>query len=73
MCMTEKSNQLFLPVGCNRTQNLRFGPYTKRLLSVTSEVLVYNLVKLLSCIDKKLEFIWALFVPPCCRFILVLL
>ena len=28
MSLTENSNQLFLPVGCNRTQNLRFGPYS---------------------------------------------
>ena len=26
MSLTENSNQLFLPGGCNRTQNLRFGP-----------------------------------------------
>ena len=26
MSLTEKSNQLFLPGECNRTQNLRFGP-----------------------------------------------
>ena len=29
MSLTENSNQLFLPRGCNRTQNLRFGPKTK--------------------------------------------
>ena len=29
MSLTENSNQLFLPGRCNRTQNLRFGPYTK--------------------------------------------
>ena len=28
MSLTENSNQVFLPGGCNRTQNLRFGPYT---------------------------------------------
>ena len=28
MSLTENSSQLFLPGGCNRTQNLRFGPYT---------------------------------------------
>ena len=28
MSLTENSNQLFLPGGCNRTQNLRFGLYT---------------------------------------------
>ena len=28
MSLTENSNQPFLPWGCNRTQNLRFGPYT---------------------------------------------
>ena len=30
MPLTENSGQVFLPGGCNRTQNLRFGPYTKR-------------------------------------------
>ena len=29
MSLTENSAQVFLPGGCNRTQNLRFGPYTK--------------------------------------------
>ena len=28
MSLTENSDQVFLPGGCNRTQNLRFGPYT---------------------------------------------
>ena len=28
MFLTENSDQVFLPRGCNRTQNLRFGPYT---------------------------------------------
>ena len=28
MPLTENSGQVFLPGGCNRTQNLRFGPYT---------------------------------------------
>ena len=30
MFLTENSDQVFLPRGCNRTQNLRFGPYTTR-------------------------------------------
>ena len=30
MSLTENRDQVFLPGGCNRTQNLRFGPYTKR-------------------------------------------
>ena len=29
MSLTENGDQVFLPGGCNRTQNLRFGPYTK--------------------------------------------
>ena len=33
MSLTENSNQLFLPEGCNRTQNLRFGPYTMYLVA----------------------------------------
>ena len=28
MSQTEISDHVFLPGGCNRTQNLRFGPYT---------------------------------------------
>ena len=28
MSLTENSDQVFLPGGCDRTQNLRFGPYT---------------------------------------------
>ena len=32
MPLTENSGQVFLPGGCNRTQNLRFGPYTISLL-----------------------------------------
>ena len=28
MSLTENSDQVFLPGGCNRTQNLKFGPYT---------------------------------------------
>ena len=28
MSLAENSNQLFLPGGCNKTQNLRFGPNT---------------------------------------------
>ena len=28
MSLTENSDQVFLPGGRNRTQNLRFGPYT---------------------------------------------
>ena len=28
MSLTENSDQVFLPEGCNRTQNLRLGPYT---------------------------------------------
>ena len=32
MSLTENSDQVFLPGGCNRTQNLRFGPYTKFLI-----------------------------------------
>ena len=30
MCLTDNSDQVFLPGGCNRTQNLRFGPYTNK-------------------------------------------
>ena len=30
MSLTENSDQVFLPGGCNRTQNLKFGPYTSR-------------------------------------------
>ena len=36
MSLTENSDQVFLPGGggggggCNRTQNLRFGPYTTK-------------------------------------------
>ena len=29
MSLTENSDQVFLPGGCNRTPNLKFGPYTK--------------------------------------------
>ena len=32
MPLTENSGQVFLPGGCNRTQNLRFGPYTINFL-----------------------------------------
>ena len=31
MSLTEYSDQVFLPGGCNRTQNLRFGPYTIKI------------------------------------------
>ena len=31
MSLTENSDQVFLPGGCNRTQNLRFGPYTIKI------------------------------------------
>ena len=33
MSLTENSDQAFLPGGCNRTQNLRFGPYTIILIT----------------------------------------
>ena len=28
MSLTENSNQVFLPGGCNRTQNVKFGLFT---------------------------------------------
>ena len=34
MFLTEYSDQVFLPGGCNRTKNLRFGPYTMVILNV---------------------------------------
>ena len=42
MPLTENSGQIFLPGGCNRTQNLRFGPYTNILdhsFMVPSEIM----------------------------------
>ena len=42
MPLTENSNQLFLPGGCNRTQNLRFCN-TPNWFFIKTEVVVYFL------------------------------
>ena len=44
MSLTENSKQVFLPVGCNRTQNLRFGPYT--IMANIAQFLIGNLERI---------------------------
>ena len=56
MSLTENSDQVFLPGGCNRTQNLRFGPYTIYCISHSYKLKVcprkIMVVNLLSGIEK---------------------
>ena len=40
MSLTENSDQVSLPGGCNRTQNLRFGPYTNKLHSMQKIIIL---------------------------------
>ena len=58
MSLTENSDQVFLPGGCNRTQNLRFGPYTimHGKLSLAAVIQIYVIHEAMNgC--KNLRFI----------------
>ena len=46
MPLTENSGQIFLPGVCNRTQNLRFGPYTKNLSVCLTDFFLLHYIKL---------------------------
>ena len=55
MSLTENSDQVFLPGGCNRTQNLRFGPYTIKLFSSYRANTIFVLHKVQREITQKVK------------------
>ena len=56
MPLTENSGQIFLPGGFNRTQNLRFGPYTSiHVTQVAALLTIYSSVNTISVILQTLK------------------
>ena len=58
MSLTENSSQLFLPGGCNRTQNLRIGPYT---ISVSCTIKCQPEVGVVDVVENLNLFIYCIF------------